>query len=165
MSEIKIRNVKDGNGNIFYPLTHISAVTGLDGYLCKGVATTSTNPGTPMASTFYFAMTSGTYTNFLDSSSQALVVTSGINILKYDVSNPGWSLDQLWGVDSAPTSGSNNLITSGGVYTKEAQQDQTISNMQTDITKATFINMTQEAWDALPDADKDPNRYYAIYED
>ncbi len=58
------------------------------------------------------------------------------------------------------------------VDNKDGLQDQeidaindTIDTMQGDITKATFINLTQEEWDEMPDADKDPNRYYAIYED
>ena len=60
-----------------------SMVTSLGaGYQYMGVATTSTNPGTPDAKVFYLAYTPGTYTNF-----NGIVVT-GLCVLKYDTA---WS--------------------------------------------------------------------------
>lgn len=56
------------------------------GYQFMGVATTSTNPGTPDAKVFYLAYTPGTYTNF-----NGIVVT-GLCVLKYDTA---WSKDDL----------------------------------------------------------------------
>lgn len=56
------------------------------GYQYMGVATTSTNPGTPDAKVFYLAYTPGTYTNF-----NGIVVT-GLCVLKYDTA---WSKDDL----------------------------------------------------------------------
>lgn len=57
-----------------------------DGYQFMGVATPSTNPGTPDANVFYLASTTGTYTNF-----GGLVLDDGeIAILKY---NGAWSKD------------------------------------------------------------------------
>lgn len=54
------------------------------GFLYKGVATTSTNPGSPDANVFYIATAPGTYTNF-----GSLVVADGeVCILKY---NGSWS--------------------------------------------------------------------------
>lgn len=54
------------------------------GYLYKGVATTSTNPGSPDANVFYLATAPGTYTNF-----GSLVVNDGeVCVLKY---NGSWS--------------------------------------------------------------------------
>lgn len=54
------------------------------GFLYKGVATTSTNPGSPDANVFYIATAPGTYTNF-----GSLVVADGeVAILKY---NGSWS--------------------------------------------------------------------------
>ena len=50
-----------------------------EGYIYAGIATPSTNPGTPSGKVFYIAMTAGTYTNF-----NGQVLTQGINILKYN---------------------------------------------------------------------------------
>jgi len=74
----------------------------------KGIATTTTNPGTPLGEEFYIAVQAGTYTNF-----GSAVVTSGINILKYNGST--WSVDQVIAIDDEPTQGSANLVKSGGV--------------------------------------------------
>ena len=87
-----------------------------EGYLYVGIATTSTNPSTPSGKVFYIAVAAGTYTNFLNSSSQPLVLTQGINILKYN--GTSWSVEQVWGVDDEPTAESNNLVKSGGVFDK-----------------------------------------------
>lgn len=73
-----------------------SMVTSLGaGYQFMGVATTSTNPGTPDAKVFYLAYTPGTYTNF------GGIVVTGLCVLKYDSS---------WSKDDIPVSG-------GGGYT------------------------------------------------
>ena len=64
-----------------------SMVTSLGaGYQYMGVATTSTNPGTPDARVFYLAYTPGTYTNFSG------IEVTGLCVLKYDTS---WSKDDL----------------------------------------------------------------------
>lgn len=56
------------------------------GYQCVGIATPSTNPGTPDQNVFYIASTDGTYVNF-----GGLVLENGeIAILKY---NGAWSKD------------------------------------------------------------------------
>ena len=56
----------------------------------KGVATTSTNPGTPDGPTFYLAYQSGTYSNF-----GALVVSPGeMGILEY-IPGTGWGLTKV----------------------------------------------------------------------
>lgn len=54
------------------------------GYLCMGVATPTTNPGTPDQNVFYITGTPGTYTNF----SNLVVADDEVAILKYDGS---WS--------------------------------------------------------------------------
>ena len=87
-----------------------------EGYVYVGIATTSTNPSTPSGKVFYIAVAAGTYTNFLDSSSQPLVLTQGINVLKYN--GTAWIVEQVWGVDDAPTPSSTNLVKSGGVFDK-----------------------------------------------
>lgn len=80
-----------------------------DGYVYAGIATAETNPGTPTGKVFYFATAAGTYTNF-----GSLVVTQGINILKYN--GTAWSQEQLIGIDDEPTDESNNLVNSGSIY-------------------------------------------------
>ena len=80
-----------------------------EGYLYKGIATASTDPGTPSTKVLYIATAAGTYTNF-----SSLVVTQGINILKYN--GTSWSLEQVFGVDDEPTANSENLVKSGGVF-------------------------------------------------
>lgn len=79
-----------------------------EGYIYAGIATAATNPGTPTGKVFYIATAAGTYTNF-----GGLVVTAGINVLKYDGAN--WSQEQLIGIDDVPAAGSDNLVKSGGV--------------------------------------------------
>lgn len=79
-------------------------------YQFAGVATPSTNPGTPDQNVFYMATQAGTYTNF-----SAIVLQAGISILLWDGS---WSSETFFTVDSVPTAGSNNFITSGAVFDK-----------------------------------------------
>lgn len=67
------------------------------GFLYKGVATTSTNPGSPDANVFYIATAPGTYTNF-----GSLVVNDGeVAILKY---NGSWSKEVTGAATSAEVS-------------------------------------------------------------
>jgi hypothetical protein len=67
------------------------------GFICKGVATTSTNPGSPDANVFYIATAPGTYTNF-----GSLVVADGeVAILKY---NGSWSKEVTGAATSAQVS-------------------------------------------------------------
>lgn len=49
----------------------------------KGIANTSTNPGTPAGMVFYIATAAGTYINFKNASNVSLVLTAGLNILSY----------------------------------------------------------------------------------
>lgn len=107
----------DNVGNINSGWSIISR--GLDyylatGYLYKGVANPATDPGSPDAKLIYIASVAGTYTNFLDSNSEPLVLTSGLNILAYNGS--AWSAVQVVGIDDEPTADSLNLPESGGVY-------------------------------------------------
>ena len=84
-----------------------------EGYVYAGIATPSTNPSTPTGKVFYFATAAGTYTNFLDNNSAALIVTQGINILKFN--GTAWSQEQILAIDAVLTAGSHNLSESGGV--------------------------------------------------
>lgn len=75
-----------------------------------GIATPTTNPGTPDGSVFYLASESGTYTNF-----GGVELQDGLSVLMW---NGSWSGQQIFGIDDEPTAGSDNLVKSGGVYTK-----------------------------------------------
>lgn len=75
-----------------------------------GIATPTTNPGTPDGLVFYLASESGTYTNF-----NAIELQDGLSVLIW---NGSWSSQQIFSVDDVPTAGSDNLVKSGGVYTK-----------------------------------------------
>ena len=78
------------------------------GYQCMGVATPSTNPGTPDQNVFYFATQAGTYTNF-----DAIVLQAGISVLMWD---GDWASQTWFTIDSTPTNNSQNLIASGAVF-------------------------------------------------
>lgn len=59
----------------------------------KGIATPTTIPGSYDGERMFFAIEAGTYTNFLDSGSTALVVSSGVlAVLKSD--GTSWSKDE-----------------------------------------------------------------------
>lgn len=93
-----------------------------EGYIYAGIATPSTNPGTPSGKVFYIAVQAGTYTNF-----SSLAVTQGITILKYN--GTAWSQEQFIGIDDEPTAGSGHLVKSGGVYEVVSQLDQEINGL------------------------------------
>lgn len=57
------------------------------GYQFRGVATPSTNPGTPDQNVFYLAGKAGTYTNF-----NSIVLPDGVSILKW---NGNWSSETV----------------------------------------------------------------------
>ena len=67
-------------------LKQMVSTMGEAGYLYKGVATTSTNPGTPDTNVWYLAVTPGTYTNF----GSAVVASGEVAILRY---NGSWTKD------------------------------------------------------------------------
>ena len=73
-----------------------------------GIATPTTNPGTPDGPVFYLASESGTYTNF-----NATELQDGLSVLMW---NDSWSSQQIFSIDDEPTAGSKNLVESGGVY-------------------------------------------------
>lgn len=77
-------------------------------YTFAGVATPSTNPGTPDQNVVYFTSQEGTYTNF-----GGVVLPAGIHLLMW---NGSWSTQTFFTVDDEPTQNSNNLVKSGGVF-------------------------------------------------
>lgn len=70
-----------------------------ENYAFGGVATPSTNPGTPTKNVFYLASQAGTYTYFGN-----IVFRQGISVLVYD--GTGWGGNQILSFDSADVSSS-----------------------------------------------------------
>ena len=113
-----VQSVVKSNGNKEITGTNMQStllgmITSLaSGYLFKGVATPSTSPGTPDENVFYLGG-AGTYENF----GTAYTVNVGsIGVFRY---NGSWSRSQLKlynGMDDKPTSGSTNLVSSGGIF-------------------------------------------------
>ena len=110
-----------------------------DGYLFMGVATPSTNPGTPDQNVFYLAGQAGTYSNF-----GGAVVPNGITVLKFG--GTVWSMDNLLTVDAVPTLGSNNPVQSGGVQNELALG--TIYDVSAHNSNATFASLNALLSDA-----------------
>lgn len=87
-------------------LTSMVSVIGAN-YTFAGVATPSTNPGTPDQNVVYFASQAGTYTNF-----GGIELPAGISLLMW---NGAWTVQTFFGLDEEPIAGSDNLTKSGGV--------------------------------------------------
>ena len=104
-----------------------------NGYVYAGIATPA---GTPVTGkVFYLTTQAGTYTNF-----GGLVVTQGINILKYNGTT--WSQEKLIGIDDEPKKVSVNTITSGAVSDIE---DAVNGIKATDLTGRRVIDVTFES--------------------
>lgn len=85
-----------------------------DGWTYKGVATTSTNPGTPDDNVFYIATAPGTYTNF-----GGLSVADGeVAILKY---NGSWAKDVTGAATSAQVTQLGQKLTSSVAYNENIE--------------------------------------------
>lgn len=94
------------------------------GYLFKGVATPSTDVGTPDQNVFYIGG-AGTYGNF---GASCTVPVGSIGIFSY---NGSWSCSVLKlydGVDDKPIENSDNLVKSGGVYKHSMDFAENIEN-------------------------------------
>jgi hypothetical protein len=104
---IKANGNKEITGTVLNEtLTAMVNSLGAD-YQFAGVATPSTNPGTPDQNVAYLASQAGTYTNF-----NAVVLPAGIHLLLW---NGTWSTKTFFTIDDVPTAGSDNLVKSGGV--------------------------------------------------
>ena len=103
-----LRNRLSSNySEVWYSFTSVPTI--LDGYEYKGIVSPTDTPIVSKNKILYLAKQAGTYTNF-----GGLVVTQGVNILKYD--GVSWSQEQFIGIDDTPTSESNSLVKSNGVY-------------------------------------------------
>ena len=108
------------------------------GYQCMGVATPSTNPGTPDQNVFYFATQAGTYTNF-----DAIVLQAGISVLMWD---GDWASQTWFTVDDEPTANSENLVKSGGVnkvLNKNLNENNLLISKIINITNVGDIDATE----------------------
>lgn len=79
-------------------------------YQYAGVATPSTNPGSPDQNVFYIATLAGTYSYF-----NGIVLPKGITVLRWSGS---WSSTTLYTVDTGLTPNSKALVQSGTVFEK-----------------------------------------------
>lgn len=79
-------------------------------YQYAGVATPSTNPGSPDQNVFYIATLAGTYSYF-----NGIVLPKGITVLRW---NGSWSSTTLFTVDTGLTPYSEALVQSGTVFEK-----------------------------------------------
>lgn len=95
------------------------------GYQFVGIATPGTTPISTTSKIFYIATEAGTYFN-------AVTVTQGINILSWNGS--AWSAVQVVGIDDEPTSGSSNLVESGGVYKEIDEINTSLGKISTSIS-------------------------------
>lgn len=107
---IKTNGNKEITGEVLNQVLNAMVTSLGANYQFAGVATPSTNPGTPDQNVFYMAIEAGTYTNF-----NATVLPAGISILLW---NGSWSHQTFFEIDSVPTSGSDNFISSGAVFEK-----------------------------------------------
>lgn len=77
-------------------------------YQYAGVATPSTNPGSPDQNVFYIATLAGTYSYF-----NSIVLPKGFSVLRW---NGSWSATTLYTVDTGLTPNSEALVQSGTVF-------------------------------------------------
>ena len=73
------------------------------GYIYAGIATETTNPGTPVEKVFYVATTAGTYTNFGNKA-----VNNGITILSWN--GTSWTSNELISIKSEVGSNENAVM-------------------------------------------------------
>lgn len=139
------------------------------GYQFMGIATTSTNPGTPDQKVFYIASQLGTYSNF-----NGIFLGRGIFVLKWD---SAWSYETIIAFDATPTVGSNNPIISGAVYTLTQiyvtklvndlvnyyRKDETYTQAEIQQIIATIKQFTYESVPSLPTASSSTmNKIYLV---
>lgn len=130
---IKTNGNKEITGEVLNQVLNAMVTSLGANYQFAGVATPSTNPGTPDQNVFYMATEAGTYTNF-----NATVLPAGISILLW---NGSWSHQTFFEIDSVPTSGSDNFISSGAVFEK-MKLDGGAYDVSAHNSGATFANLS-----------------------
>ena len=142
-----------------------------NGYIFKGVATPTTNPGTPTEKIAYIASEAGTYTNF-----GSIVLTAGLYILTYNGST--WSSTSLkdlafktgqvlsdTGIIDYIKANNNDLVTGKAVFDKLAEDMEAITRDVSSLLDTTrhdrwidgntFASSTAGKHVAIPIADND----------
>lgn len=132
-----VQNVVKTNGtkaitgaNLQSVLLSIINSVGGGGYIFKGVATPSTNAGTPDENVFYIGG-AGTYANF---GTSVTVPVGSIGVFKYNGSWTKETITMFAGIDDVPTAGSDNPVKSGGVYNVTNSLEQKIGPSQFQLT-------------------------------
>ena len=103
-------------------------------YQYAGVATPSTNPGSPDQNVFYIATLAGTYSYF-----NGIVLPKGITVLKWSGS---WSSTTLYTVDTGLTPNSEALVQSGTVCSLTEINLGTLVNGFVNSTYGEFVEAT-----------------------
>lgn len=94
------------------------------GYQFAGVATPSTDAGTPDQNVCYIGG-AGTYANF--GSTTCIVPVGSIGLFRYDGYWTFSTITLFDGVDDVPTEDSINFVKSGGIYQKDAEIESSIA--------------------------------------
>ena len=115
-------------------LSIINSVGG-GGYLFKGVATPSTDAGTPDENVFYIGA-AGTYANF---GSSITIPVGSIGVFKYNGFWTRETLKMFEGIDETPTAASTNLVQSGGVKQELNNIGYYSTNTYTKVNNADYI--------------------------
>ena len=127
-----------------YQDTHIDALLATAnelktaGYIYKGVATPSTNPGTPTERVAYLASEPGTYTNF-----GGIVIASGLYSLTY--ASGTWTGTQMQAgsdIEVVQTTGQST----SSVMSQKAVTDEIYNSGYVDTDNVDFSTLTDELW-------------------
>lgn len=129
-----------------------------DGYVYQGIATPTTNPGTPDRYSFYIASEAGTYTNF-----GGLSVDDGeVVVLKYNGST--WLKDTTGVGTRKSINNKNQLVCGGKISIIIDYSKKTISNTQGYITYGNHSNpLLEEATNDISASNIDSGLQYIVY--
>jgi hypothetical protein len=121
----------------------VSLLSGLN-VSYKGSASTTTDPGTPSNPQFYTTTTAGTYTNFLDSSSTAIVVGDNEYFVIISFDGTAWSkqvidIDLSGYATTAEFSPVENIV--NGVSTAFGAKDDLDTYTGTNTSASTRVNI------------------------
>lgn len=142
-----IQNVIKTNGNneIAGALLQQSLLAMIDslgvGYQYMGIATPSTNPGTPDQRVFYLASQAGVYSNF-----GGVELSAGVSILYY---NSTWNAQQLFSLRSNVSANSQDGVTSKGIATAIAEAVASVGYEKLGLTASRTIAFPIKAGETI----------------
>ena len=108
-----------------------------NGYIYKGVATPSTNPGTPSERVAYLASEPGTYTNF-----GGIVIASGLYSLTY--AGGTWTGTQM------SAGGDIEVVQTTGDSTTDVMSQKVVTEKFNDIDKVVQVEIPTTSYQTLP---------------